>query len=102
MAGTLLERELTTPRTGRVRFEVAAQEDNAEIRRLLRANPTPGRISLSFEREPDYFTDAHQPGETKQTIVARDAEGLVCVGCCAIRRRFVNGVPRRVGYLGGL
>ncbi len=102
MAGTLLERELTTPRTGRVRFEIATPEDDAEIRRLLRANPTPGRISLSFERERDYFADAHQPGETKQTIVARDGKGLACVGSCTIRSRFVNGAPRRVGYLGGL
>lgn len=62
----------------------------------------PGAISLSLEREPDYFADADQPGETKQTIVAHESGRIVCVGNCTTRLRFVNGQPRRVGYLGGL
>ena len=102
MAGTILARELRASPTVHLRFDVAAREDDAEIRRLLRANPMPGRVWLSFEREPDYFADASQGGETKQTIVARDSKGLACVGSCTLRRRFVNGVPCRVGYLGGL
>ncbi|MEO7297193.1 MAG: hypothetical protein ABI042_01305 [Verrucomicrobiota bacterium] len=85
-----------------VRFELATQRDDAEIRRLLRENPMPGKISISLEREPDYFTDANLPGETKQTIIARENGRVVCVGNCAIRQRFVNGESRRVGYLGGL
>jgi hypothetical protein len=61
-----------------------------------------GQISLSLEREPDYFVDAQIPGEVKQTIVARDAERMAAVGACTIRQRFVNGKSARVGYLGGL
>jgi len=85
-----------------IQFSVATQNDDSAIRRLLRDNPMPGVISLSLEREPDYFADADQPGETKQTIVARESDCIVCVGNCATRLRFVNGQPRRVGYLGGL
>src|ERR1041385_1087841 len=102
MAGHLLERELTTAPARRVRFSVATRADDADIRRLLRDNPMPGQISLSLEREPDYFADAALPEEERQTIVARMGGGIVCLGSCALRQRFVNGRPRRVGYLGGL
>ena len=102
MARDVIERELTGTQAGRLRFDIAAVGDDAEIRRLLCENPMPGRISLSFEREPNYFADAKLSGEIKQTIVARDGERVVCVGSCTIRRRFVNGQPARVGYLGGL
>src|SRR5437870_1327013 len=102
MAGAILERQLTTARTARIKFDLARPTDDAELRRLLRENPMPGRIALSLEREPDYFADAQFPGEVKQTIVARDGERLVSAGCCTIRRRFVNGTARRVGYLGAL
>jgi hypothetical protein len=102
MARDVIERELTDTQTGRIRFAVATEDDDADIRRLLRANPMPGKISLSLEREPDFFADANLPGETKQTIIARDGNRVVCVGSCTIRQRFVNGKPCRVGYLGGL
>ncbi len=101
MARDVIDRQLTA-RSGRVEFAVASGRDEAEIRRLLRDNPMPGRISLSLEREPDYFADARMPGESKQTIIAREGGRVVCTGSCTLRRRFVNGVPRRVGYLGGL
>jgi hypothetical protein len=102
MAGTVLERELTATETGGVSFSVATEQDEGEIRSLLRDTPMPGRISLSFEREPNFFAEPAPPSETKQTIVARDRGRLVCVGSCAIRARYVNGKPRTVGYLGGL
>jgi hypothetical protein len=86
----------------KLHFSLATRSDDAAIRRLLRENPMAGTISLSLEREPDYFADANRPGEEKQTIVARERGRVVCVGSCTIRERFVNGQPRRVGYLGSL
>jgi hypothetical protein len=102
MARDVVERELTGSQAGHLCFAVATGSDDADIRRLLRENPMPGRISLSFEREPNYFADANLPGELKRTIIARDGGRVVCVGNCMIRRRFVNGQPATVGYLGGL
>ena len=102
MAGTVLELELARPKSTGISFSLAGEEDDSEIRRLLRENPMPGRISLSLEREPKFFADAVFESEKKQTIIARENERVVCVGSCAIRRRFVNGKPRMVGYLGGL
>jgi hypothetical protein len=102
MAGNIVERELSAARSGRTGFAVATAADDAGIRRLLRENPMRGGISLSLEREPDYFADAGLPGETKHTIIARRGGRIVCAGSCTIRPRFVNGNPCRVGYLGGL
>jgi hypothetical protein len=102
MARDVLERKLTTIRASRVRFAAACAGDDADIRRLLRENPMAGTISVSLEREPVYFADAGLSGETRQTIIARDQGRIVCTGSCAIRQRFVNGEPRRVGYLAGL
>jgi hypothetical protein len=101
MARNVIERELTR-RMDRCRFAVATRNDDADIRRLLRENPMPGTISISLERQPDYFADADSLNEDKQTIVARDQGRLACVGNCTIRERHVNGKPARVGYLGGL
>lgn len=61
-----------------------------------------GAISLSLEREPDYFAGGGGNGESRETIVAREDGRLICVGSCHKRRRFINGEARTVGYLGGL
>lgn len=102
MAGTTLDRELTSKQGLRAPFALATHADDGEIRRLLRENPMPGQIALTLEREPDYFAGADCPGMAKQTIIANAGGRAACVGSCVIRERFVNGQPRRVGYLGGL
>ncbi|HWY77779.1 MAG TPA: hypothetical protein VN281_19335, partial [Verrucomicrobiae bacterium] len=102
MAGPVLERELTKRPASRVQFDVAGEADDPEIRRLLGENSMAGRISVSLTREPNFFADHGLPGETKQTIVARENGRVVCVGGCTIRQRFVNCEPLRVAYLGGL
>lgn len=102
MAGATLDRKLMLARPARVKFTLATRADDAEIRRLLRENPTAGRITLTFEREPDYFADSDWPGSEKQTIIAREDDRVVCVGNCSLRQRFVNGKACRVGYLGAL
>jgi hypothetical protein len=99
MAGTILDRQLTR---SRIEFAVATSADDAEIRRLLRETPMHGAISLTLEREPNYFADSDIPGESTLTIVAREQGKVVCVGNCVTRDLFVNGSLRRVGYLGGL
>ncbi len=96
MAGTAADCELST------RFAVAAAADDAAIRRLLRENPMRGAISLSFDREPDYFRGANLAGGEDQTIVAFADGRLVCMGRCTERECWVNGASRRVGYLGEL
>src|SRR5688572_26491426 len=99
MAGPVATRELKPPS---VSFELAAEADDPEIRRLLRDNPMIGQITVSLEREPGYFAEAACTQLDHQTIVARQNNRLICVGSCSFRARFVNGRACRVGYLGGL
>lgn len=100
MAGNLLDGPIV--RTVRPRFSLATQGDDAAIRRLLRENPMRGNVSLTFEREPDYFRGANIAGAEDETVLARDEENLVCVGRCSTRARWVNGHQARVGYLAEL
>ncbi len=102
MAGTTLDRKLTARRAARASFALATRADDSDIRCLLRENPMRGRISLTLEREPDYFADADLPGIEKHTIIANERDRIVCIGSCVIQKRFVNGTPCRTGYLGGL
>lgn len=101
MDGANVACELKVKR-GSVEFSVATPEDDAEIRQLLRENPMRGAISISLEREPSYFAGCSLGKARDITIVARKNGRLVCLGSCSIRRRFVNGEARPVGYLGGL
>ena len=104
MAGSAAERQLTAPAPTRrpVRFAVAGPGDDAAIRQLLRASPLRGAISLSLEREPNYFLGSGLAGATDTTIVAYEHQRLVCMGRCTTRPCWFNGEVRRVGYLGEL
>jgi hypothetical protein len=83
-------------------FAIATREDDLELRRLLAANPMPGRIRLRLEREPDYFAGCGTMGSFTQVLVAKDASRVVGLSCRAVRTLYVNGQPEDVGYLGHL
>ena len=102
MAGTIIESQLTAPASSAVRFVLATREDDAAIRRLLRENALNGEISLTFEREPNYFDGSQIAGADDQTFLAFENGRLVCMGRCSIRDRYINGEVRRVGYLSDL
>jgi hypothetical protein len=87
--------------SGEVAFEIATRADDAGIRRLLSANPIPGKIRIRYEREPDYFAGCATMGAT-QVLVARADAQVVGVACRSIRPMFINGEPAPVGYLGQL
>jgi len=102
MEGTILDRETAAPRASGLRFRLATEQDDAAIRRLLRANPLRGGVSLTVEHEPNYFQGTGVAGAEERTILAWEGERLVCMGRCSIQTRYVNGRPLRVGYLGEL
>jgi hypothetical protein len=85
-------------------FALAGPADDLEIRRLLRDGALPGRIALSFEREPDALGAGSIEGHAHETIVGRDVRTGTLAGIAsrAVRQMFVNGEPRNVGYLGQL
>ena len=71
---------------------------------LMRESALPGRVSLSFEREPDVSIAGRVEGTPHDYIVARErASGrIAAIASRSVRDRFVNGSPARVGYLGQL
>ena len=89
-------------RASRVRFEVAGPDHDAAIRRLLRESAMHGAIAITREREPSYFAGANIAGAEDETIVALERNEVIGIASCSIRRRYVNGELRRVGYVGEL
>lgn len=63
-----------------------------------------GRIQLTFEREPRFVSEGELTGEPSLTLIAHDDASGEVVGMASrsIRRAFVNGNLRRIGYLGQL
>jgi hypothetical protein len=85
-------------------FELATEDDDPGLRRLLRENPMQGSISLSFEREPNYFNASAIEGPVHQTIIARerDSGNVIAFGNRSIRPLFVNGKVQDIGYMSQL
>jgi hypothetical protein len=85
-------------------FELASERDDVDLRRLLRENPIPGSISVSFEREPCYFDASIVEGEFHQTIVARESDTgtVIALGNRSVRPLFVNGQRQDIGYMSQL
>jgi len=86
-----------------LRFDVATEADDPEIRRLLRENPMAGAIRVSLETEPSSFHAAAIQGDVHQLLVARDESGrLAGMAGRSVLDAWVNGEPRRLGYLSQL
>lgn len=87
-----------------ITIELATPADDSELRKLLRENPMPGKISVSFEREPNYFIGANVGNSFHQTVIARDrnSDEIIAMGSRSIRDVYINGTVQRVGYLSDL
>jgi hypothetical protein len=85
-------------------FELASERDDADLRRLLRENPIPGSISLSFEREPCYFDASLVEGPFHQTIIARESDSATVIACGnrSVRPLHVSGQVQDIGYMSQL
>src|SRR5215831_7169780 len=87
----------------RVKVDLAGPADDAAIRLLMRRQPMPGSVAVTFEREPDFFLGCAVTGEDSRVLVARSETGeVVGVACRSQRNVFVNGREQRLGYLGQL
>jgi hypothetical protein len=85
------------------RLYLATKEDEADIRRLFRTNSVPGHVTVTYEREPDFFLGCSVTGQSYQVVVARhEPTGeLAGVVCRAKRRVWIDGQKVEVGYLSG-
>src|SRR5262245_47635460 len=86
------------------RFELATPDADADLRRILVETPMPGRVAVSFRREPSYFAAAVVDGRFHQVVAARDctADRLVGFGARSVREMYLNGRVEPVGYLSSL
>ena len=86
-----------------VRVDVATAADDAGLRDLVRREPVAGRITIAYEREPDFFLGCRVLDDAPAVLVARAADGTVVgVACRSTRDVYVNGASTRLGYLGQL
>jgi hypothetical protein len=85
-------------------YELASEKDDSELRRLLRESPFEGSISLSLEREPNYFLASAIEGPFHETLVVRDLQTreILGIGDRSVRPLYVNGEIKDVGYFSGL
>ena len=86
------------------RLYLATEEDEADIRRLFRTNSVPGHVTVTYEREPDFFQGCGVTGHGHQVVVARNEPTgeLAGVVCRAKRRVWIDGREEEVGYLSGV
>ena len=82
----------------------AQQEDDADIRALLREAPMAGDIRLSLQREPHNWLAAAVEGEPHYTFVARDSSNgsFIGFGSRGVKQVWINGRQERIGYLSQL
>src|SRR5512145_1569572 len=87
-----------------VEFKVATNADDPDLRRMLKANPLPGEITVSLEREPNALAAGAISGDPHHTIIAHDrANGRpIGMGSRSVYSGYCNGVPCRIGYLSQL
>lgn len=80
----------------------ATDEDDGDIRALLRRNPMPGDLSLTLEREPRYSYGAAVEGDVHQTVIAHRGTQAVGIGSRSTRLAYINGSVHKLGYLSQL
>jgi hypothetical protein len=87
--------------TSSIVVRVARAEDNTVMLALIRRCPMQADISLTIERDPDFFALSRARGQTHTFIAEIDG---TLVGCLSAWRRdaWVGGHPASVCYVGDL
>lgn len=87
-----------------MQVDLATPQDNPELLRILRDNPVAGSISVSFQREPNFFKASKSGSLRHFVIVIRDEKlgRIAGFGEVSVRRVYVNGEAVEAGYLSQL
>lgn len=88
----------------RFSLDLATEADDRDLREVIASTTMPGRVALSFRREPSYFAGAAVEGDWQQVVVARQQDNgrVVGFGSRSGRQMYVNGQPTDVGYISNL
>ncbi len=89
------------PRGSRWSFRAATREDDFDLRRIVRDQPSPGWIEIGYEREPNFFLAGDISGAPYQVLISSDSKSgrPALMMSRAVRKVFVNGAIRRLGYI---
>lgn len=85
-------------------FRMAEKRDDQSVLRLLADNPAMGAdVPITLDCSPSFFESTRPLGADAGTIVAESDDGrIVGLGALTARNAYIDGVPRSLGYLGGL
>ncbi len=86
----------------KVKVELAKGKDDDALNKILKENEMQGRISIAFGRKPSYFKALDIEGYVNQTIVGRQKNKIIGFGTRSLRKCFVNGKIKDIGYLSNL
>lgn len=91
-------------RNDRYTLRLAEHDDAAGIKKVFESGEFPGGISIQFLRGEDPFTSLQNDGDKAIVLIIVDTitNEIIAVGACIIRKAYVNGGIKNVGYLTGL
>ena len=55
-------------------FSIAAYEDEPEIQKMISLCPMPGKLEITFKRNPDFFLGCQVSGLNYNVYIARNVE----------------------------
>ncbi len=82
-------------------YELATDQDDTELRALLRDNAMPSWATMTVNREPSFFVGANRFGRD-WAVIARQEGSPVGMYACSEQNVHLNGAPCELGYLGAL
>ncbi len=90
--------------SSRFDFRLAGEAEDSALRAVLRESTMPGSVSLSFCREPSFFLAEQAGNVSHQTMICEDRQTGKIVGIAgrSVRKSYIDGVKKNVGYLSSL
>lgn len=86
-----------------IKMDVSMTADDQDLREVIENNFLEGDIRVSFARHPNFFHSVDILGFKNDVMVARNNDGrVVGYGIRSLKKVFVNGESRDIGYLSGL
>jgi len=83
-------------------FQVANEQDDEDLRKLIASSVMPGDLAVTFEREPNFFLGCSTLGSFCEILTARSQPDGELAGILsrAGGRRYINGRAEDIGYIG--
>lgn len=87
-----------------LRFDLATEADDIELRARMAEDWMPGNITVSFRREPSFFHGSSVQGDSAQIIKCTDLDSdkIIGLGSRFENNTYINGKVKKIGYLADL